>query len=66
MSEKDSYLCQITDDLLTKSVTFTWFYKIENNVFNFIKSSQCYSNTSWNIISAILKILLFLRHGYTD
>ena len=47
---------KLTDDLLTISVTFTWFYKTENIVMQQIEIDFGSHHTSWNISSAILKI----------
>ena len=58
------FLCYFSnnfDDLLTISVTFTWFYKPENIVMWQIKIDFGSHHTSWNISLAILKVLLFLK-----
>ena len=52
---------KITDDLLTISETFTWFYKIENIVMHQIEIDCGSDHTPWNIGSAILKILFFFE-----
>ena len=51
---------QLTDDLLSISVAFTRFYKIENIVMYQIEI-DCVPHSFWNISSAILKILLFFK-----
>ena len=51
---------KLTYDLLTISVTFTWFYKTENIVMQQIEIDFGFHHTSWNS-SAILKILLLFK-----
>ena len=52
---------KLTDDLLTISVTFTWFYKTENIVMWQIEIDFGSHHTSWNIGLPILNILLFFK-----
>ena len=56
-----SYKKNLIDDLLTISVTFTWFYKTGNIVMLQIEIDFGSHHTSWNISSAILKTLLFFK-----
>ena len=50
---------KLTDNLLTISVIFTWFYKTENIMMQQIHFGS--HQTSWNISSAILKVLLLFK-----
>ena len=55
---------QLTNDLLTVFVVFTWFYKIENVVIQQIEVG-CGPHTSSNISLAIMKISVFFKTWYS-